>query len=106
MVLFSILNPDQRYPFQKDLADVAIPFQHHPESLALKRWLSRSIRYEEFQATDWLWVETVFLLCTEANPALQPSATEVVSLWGEDNFISERVPLQVSQASALEMEDQ
>lgn len=48
----------------------------------------------------------MFLLCTEANPALQPSATEVVSLWGEDNFISERVPLKVSQASALEMEDQ
>ena len=106
MVLFGILNPDQRHPFQKDLADVANPFQRHRELLALKRRPSRSIKYEEFQATDWLRAEKVFLLCTETNPSLRPSASEAISLMDEDNLISERVHLNVSQASALEMEDQ
>ena len=57
MVLFGILNPHQRHPFPKDLADVENPFQSQRELLALKRRPSRSIKYEEFQATDWLRAE-------------------------------------------------
>lgn len=80
MILFHLINPNQRYPYQLDL-DVS----QAPNSLdGLRQLLEQktkptfSSKYKEIQATDWLLLENVYHVCTQWDPADRPPKKELI----------------------------
>lgn len=108
MILFHLINPNLRYPYQTDLeASQAPPLDGLRQLLQQKTKPTFSDKYNEFQATDWLLLENLYHACTQWDPSERPPAREFVGrLDGyPDLFLCENIPLQVSQASALQAHD-
>ena len=109
MVLFNLINPDLRHPFQMEFESQGSgsPMQKLKQLLTQKKKPSFSGKYKHLQATDWLYLEGVYNECSAWDPRKRPTASEVVSkLEGcENEPLCDDIPLRISQASSLEAFD-
>ena len=70
MILFHLINPNLRYPYQTDLeASQAPPLDGLRQLLQQKTKPTFSDKYNEFQATDWLLLENLYHACTQWDPS-------------------------------------
>lgn len=110
MVLFNLINPDLRHPFQTELESSAprTPLEKLKRHLTQKKKPRFSGKYKHLQATDWLYLEGVYHECTAWEPQRRPTAGAVVSKLEEleKESLCDDIPLRVSQASSLEEFDQ
>jgi hypothetical protein len=79
MVLFNVLNPDQRYPFQLDLKKGKNPVNQVQDLLSKHKRPTSSPKYQANQDTKWSKVVEVFHLCTAHDPSKRPLADDIVS---------------------------
>ena len=106
MVLFNVLNPDMRHPFQVEFESPGsgTPVEKLKELLTQQRKPCFSGKYKHLQATDWLYLEGVYHECTAWEQQRRPTASEVVfylEKWDKES-LCDNVPLGVSQASSVE----
>ena len=113
MVLYVLLNPDQRYPFQSEFINQGIEDRVNAKSQII-RWLSQNIRpkqsstYRHLQATEWIVLDGLYERCANFNVEERPSAEQVSKILEEDGNALDctiTIPLKVSQNSALEQAD-
>ena len=111
MIIFNLMNPDLKHPFQRDfeLSAAAItPMEKLKKLLSEEKKPCFSAKYKHLQATDWAILEGVYHDCTEWDPQRRPAASEVVANLETcgNGSLCENMPLSVSQASSLERFDQ
>ena len=107
MVLFNVINPDMRHPFQAEFESPGsgTSVEKLKELLTQQRKPCFSGKYKHTQATDWLYLEGVYHECTEWEQQRRPVASGVeLEEWDKES-LCDNVPLGVSQASSVEAFD-
>ena len=70
MVMFNLLNPNLKYPYQLDVKTGEITVS---EILAEKKLPTSSTKYEDLQNTVWKSVSMESAKCLQFDPSLRPS---------------------------------
>lgn len=113
MVLFTLLNPDLSYPFERELSQIAGEkgkakdlLRHFHE---LKQKPNHSSKHSQLQATKWPVIDDLYESCTIHNPLNRPSTKDVLqhlrSRSNDANGKCRNFCLSISQNSAIEQAD-
>jgi len=109
MVVFNLINPDLRHPFQKNFettADAITPTEKTQGRPGREKKPCFSAKYKHLQAADWLLLEGVYHECAASDSQRRPSASEVVSNLETCDFqpepLCDNTPLRVSETSSLQ----
>jgi serine/threonine protein kinase len=70
MVMFNLLNPNLKYPYQLDVKDREISVA---ELLAEKKLPTPSIKYKDRQNTIWKSISLASAKCLQFDPSLRPA---------------------------------
>ncbi|CAB4003450.1 tyrosine kinase [Paramuricea clavata] len=81
MVMFNLVNPDLKQPFQLDLVRDASAIEQVEEFLRLGKQSSGSNKYKTLQETTWLPIAKVHRNCTVVDPIKRPAALEVLQIF-------------------------
>lgn len=110
MIIFNLMNPDLKHPFQRDVelsAAAITPMEKLKKLLSEEKRPCFSVKYKHLQATNWAILEGVYHDCMEWDPQRKPAASEVVANLETcgNGSLCENMPLSVSHASSLERFD-
>ena len=110
MTIFIILNPDQKYPFQEMIKEFeySVYDMERQFKLCLKNRESPSMskKYTKEQSCNYQRLRLIFHQSLQFNPKDRPTMSELKKLLQEGNSANIHfLPLNVSQATALEKND-
>lgn len=77
MVLFNLLNPDMKYPYQLDIRKGSTPeeaTQQMQDLIAKKKLPTTSAKYKDFQSSVWYSIVKTSERCLEFKACLRPTA--------------------------------
>ncbi len=77
MVLFNLVNPNVKYPFQLDLVKGTPILKQLPDILLQRKHPSESPKYSHQRETIWGPIIALKEKCTTFSPASRPTASEV-----------------------------
>ena len=76
MVLFNLLNPDMKYPYQLDIKESGKSSAHQVQEFVTRKILpTSSAKYKDLQNTIWNLISKEGEKCLQFDPCLRPSAT-------------------------------
>ena len=79
MVLFNLVNPNLKYPFQLDLKKDAPLNKQLPRILQQQKYPTQSKKYALQQESSWAPVIAVMKKCLIFNPDDRPTASEIMN---------------------------
>ena len=79
MVLFNLVNPNLKYPFQLDLKKDAPLNKQLPHILQQQKYPTQSKKYALQQESSWAPVIAVMKKCLIFNPDDRPTASEIMN---------------------------
>ena len=65
MILFHLINPNLRYPYQRHLEASQVAPLDSLRQLLRQEETTFSDKYKELQATDWLLLENLYDACKQ-----------------------------------------
>ena len=77
IVMFNLINPDLKYPFQLDFEDGASATDQMEELMRHQERPSGSHKYEKSRETIWHPVTELHKKCTDFDPARRPTALQL-----------------------------
>ena len=77
MVLFNLVNPNLKYPFQLDLVKESPILEQLPDILEQQNHPSDSLKYAKQRETIWAPIVLLKQKCLMFDPASRPSASEI-----------------------------
>ena len=77
MVMFNLVNPNLKYPFQLDLSKDIPTFEQLPDILQHQKHPSKSPKYSKQQGLIWSPVITIHEKCIDFNPDSRPTASQI-----------------------------
>ena len=77
MVLFNLVNPNLKYPFQLDLVKESPILEQLPNFLEQQNHPSESLKYAKQRETIWSPIVLLKKKCLTFNAASRPSASEI-----------------------------
>ena len=81
LVMFNLVNPDLKHPFQLDLAKDISAIEQVEEFLRQGKRPNGSKKYKTFQETIWLPIMDAYRNCTEVDPTKRPTALDVKQIF-------------------------
>ena len=82
MVMFNLVNPNLKYPFQLDLEKESPLLDQLPDFLQQQNYPSESPKYAHQREAIWASIVALKKKCTSLDPASRPSASKI-----SDEFI-------------------
>lgn len=77
MVLFILVNPDLKYPYELDMDPDESTIDQIQDLLINRKRPKGSPKYNEMQTTKWLLIQKAFEACTNFDPSQRPTADNI-----------------------------
>jgi serine/threonine protein kinase len=77
MVLFCLVNPDLKYPYQLDINHDENPIEQVEDLLTNHKRPTPSTKYSEMQTANWLIIHEAYEACTNFEPSQRLSAEQI-----------------------------
>ena len=90
MVMFNLVNPNMKYPFQLDVAEDVSLIDQMPEILERKKCPRESPKYAGQQNSVWAPIMALKQKCIDFNPDSRPTASNLKAEFEE--MITKTVP--------------
>ena len=94
LVMFNLVNPGLKHPFQLDLVKDLSAIEQVEEFLRQGKKPNGSKKYKKLLETIWLPITNVYRNCTEVDPTKRPTAMDVKQVF--QSLLCRNIPENVA----------